>query len=43
MLGKRAAGQWLATVSKRGRRLGSESVDDCTMAGADKFGRRTMQ
>jgi len=42
-LGKRATGQWLAMVSKRGRRPGDESVDDRTMAGADKFGRRTTQ
>ncbi len=43
MLGKRATGQQLVMVSKRGWRPGSKSVDDCTMVGADKFGRRTMQ
>jgi hypothetical protein len=43
MLGKRATGQRLAMVSKRGRRPGGESVDDHTTAGADKFGRQTTQ
>jgi hypothetical protein len=33
MLGKRATGQRLAMVSKRGRRPGGESVNDRTMAG----------
>jgi len=43
MLGKRATGQWLAMVSKRGRRPGGESINDRTMAGAVKFGRRMTQ
>ena len=43
MLGKRAAGQWLAMVSKRGQGPSGKSVDDCTMAGVNKFGWQTTQ
>jgi len=43
MLGKRAKGQRLVMVSKRGRRPTGKSGDDRTTAGAaDKFGRRRM-
>jgi hypothetical protein len=33
MLGKRATGQRLAMVSKRGRWTGGESINDCTTDG----------
>jgi len=43
MLGKRATGQRLAMVSKRGQWPGGKSVNDRATAGADKFGWWTMQ
>jgi hypothetical protein len=43
MLGKRATGQRLAMVSKRGWRPGGKSIDDRSAAGADKFGQQTTQ
>ncbi len=43
MLGKRATGQQLARVSKRGWWPGGESVDGRTTARADKCGWRTTQ